>query len=123
VNPPYPPASADPQHPKVLIANGNGTAGTATSAIARLCAAPFVIAPAADADRSDYATSMLYYRPGHEQEALAVALALGVGADQATPMLAAMPEVPPVRGTNGQANAALVDVILVMGQDRVFETR
>jgi hypothetical protein len=58
---------------KVLVLNGNGRTGEAHAEAARLQSLGYHIAGAADASRSDYATTVVMYRPGYRPEAVRLA--------------------------------------------------
>jgi hypothetical protein len=53
----------------VLILNGNGRSGAASSGAQRLRDLGYVVAGTGNAPRSDYATSVVMYRPGYGPEA------------------------------------------------------
>lgn len=63
----------------VLVLNGNGVAGAAAAAAARVRARGYVVAAVGNAPRSDYARSLVMYRPGYEAEARRLARDLGLG--------------------------------------------
>jgi hypothetical protein len=74
-----------PSHPlrartsvRVLILNGNGVQGAATTEAARLQAAGYRIGGAANAQRHDYAQSMVLYVPGWIKEARRLAHDTGI---------------------------------------------
>ncbi len=57
----------------VLVLNGNGRAGAAGAEASRLRARGYPVTSVGNAKRSDYATSIVMYRPGYEGEALRLA--------------------------------------------------
>lgn len=74
-----------PTHPlrarnrvSVLVLNGNGVQGAAASTAARLRDAGYRIGAAQNAQRHDYAQSMVMYRPGWVKEARRLARETGV---------------------------------------------
>jgi hypothetical protein len=64
-------------HTEVLVLNGNGEAGAAHTAAARLSGLGYKISGAANAKRQDYATTVVMYRPGFAPEAQRLAHDLG----------------------------------------------
>jgi hypothetical protein len=54
---------------RVLILNGNGRSGAASEKAAYVMAKGYPIAATANAPRSNFARSLVMYRPGHEAEA------------------------------------------------------
>jgi LytR cell envelope-related transcriptional attenuator len=78
------PARAAPSTPtlarsetSVLVLNGNGRAGAATEAGARVQGLGYLIASVGNAPRSDYARTLVMYRPGARGEAQRLAKDLG----------------------------------------------
>ncbi len=76
---------AIPQHPlrararvRVLVLNGNGVQGAASTEAARLTGAGYRIAAAENAQRHDYAQSMVLYVPGWINEARRLAHDAGI---------------------------------------------
>lgn len=71
------PASAKPtlarSHTGVLVLNGNGRAGAAGSAAATLRGLGYRIRGVANAQRQDYATTVVMYRAGYRPEAVRLA--------------------------------------------------
>jgi len=63
---------------RVLVLNGNGVAGAASSAARRLEGRGYRIGGAGNAQRHDYARSMVMYRPGWVKEARRLAHDTGV---------------------------------------------
>jgi hypothetical protein len=63
---------------RVLVLNGNGVNGAAAAQAARLQADGYRIAGATDAQRHDYATSMVMFAPGWAKEAHRLARTAGV---------------------------------------------
>lgn len=64
-------------HVRVLVLNGNGVNGAAGAAAARLQAAGYPVAGAIDAQRHDYASSMVMFVPGWAKEARRLARETG----------------------------------------------
>ena len=54
---------------RVLILNGNGRSGAASEKASYVMTKGYPIAATANAPRSDFARSLVMYRPGHEAEA------------------------------------------------------
>ncbi len=75
-------APAKPMLPKaqtsVLVLNGNGQNGAAGAEARVLRARGYPVAAVGNARRSDYAASIVMYRPGYAREAQRLARALGV---------------------------------------------
>jgi hypothetical protein len=109
-----------PAEVPVLVANGSGTRGGASAVTAKLVPWAYATLPAADADRSDYPASVVYYREGFAEDARAIARQLGV-AEPVDAIIQPMPATPPVRGTNGTANAAQAQVLVLLGADNVIK--
>ena len=63
---------------RVLVLNGNGVSGAAAAQAARLQGAGYRIAGAANAQRHDYAASMVMYVPGWAKEARRLARETGI---------------------------------------------
>lgn len=88
VSPPASPVrsvAALPSHPlrprsrvRVLVLNGNGVAGAAATQAARLQGDGYVLAGATNAQRHDYARSMVMYVPGWAKEARRLAHETGI---------------------------------------------
>jgi LytR cell envelope-related transcriptional attenuator len=57
----------------VMVLNGNGIAGAAHDAAARVRARGYSIGEVGNANRTDYMRSVVMYRPGHRGEALRLA--------------------------------------------------
>jgi hypothetical protein len=98
-----------PSHPlrprgrvSVLVLNGNGVQGAASSTAARLQAAGYRIGAATNAQRHDYARSMVMYVPGWVKEARRLARETGVSL------------VAPVDGV-GPAQLKGSQVVLILG--------
>jgi hypothetical protein len=98
-----------PPHPlrprgrvSVLVLNGNGVQGAASSTAARLQAAGYRIGAATNAQRHDYARSMVMYVPGWVKEARRLARDTGVSL------------VAPVDGV-GPAQLKGSQVVLILG--------
>jgi hypothetical protein len=62
----------------VLVLNGNGRTGAAASAAARVQGRGYKVGRVGNASRSDYATSLVMYRPGFAGEGRRLARDLGV---------------------------------------------
>lgn len=62
----------------ILVLNGNGVGGAAGAAGARLRGLGYIVAGVGNAPRSDYARTIVMYRPGREAEARRLARELGV---------------------------------------------
>lgn len=80
-----PKAAAPPSHPLrarasvyVLVLNGNGVQGAASTEAARLRSAGYRIGGATNAQRHDYARSMVLYVPGWIKEARRLAHDTGI---------------------------------------------
>jgi hypothetical protein len=76
---------ATPSHPlqarsgvRVLVLNGNGVQGAASAEAARLRSAGYRIAGATNAQRHDYARSMVLYAPGWAKEGRRLARDAGI---------------------------------------------
>lgn len=67
-----------PSATHVLVLNGNGRAGAAHTEAARLQGLGYLIGGAANAKRSDYATTVMMFRPGYSGDAHRLARRLGV---------------------------------------------
>jgi hypothetical protein len=65
-------------HVRVLVLNGNGVGGAASSEAARLEAQGYRIGGATNAERHDYARSMVMFVPGWAKEARRLAHDVGV---------------------------------------------
>jgi len=79
------PSPAPPQLPllprgetSVLILNGNGVAGAAASKAEAVREKQYVVAAVGNAPRSDYARSVVMFRPGNRGEAARLARDLGI---------------------------------------------
>ena len=77
---------AVPSHPllprsrvSVLVLNGNGVTGAASTEATRLQSLGYVVPAARDAARHDYARTMVLFRPGYAAEARRLAHDAGVG--------------------------------------------
>lgn len=82
---PEPTVPKAPRHPlrprggvRVLVLNGNGVSGAASSAAQRLEAAGYRVGAAGNAPRHDYARSMVMFVPGWLKEARRLARDTGV---------------------------------------------
>ncbi len=62
----------------VLVLNGNGRSGAAGSAAVRIQRRGYRVAATANAKRTDYAASVVMYRPGLRPEGLRLARDLGI---------------------------------------------
>lgn len=101
------PEARDPADVRVLIANGTNVNGAAGRFNEALISAGYDAAGAVDAlDKSATAT-FVYFTPGYEAEARAVAAELGASAENVT----AQPSAPVV------ADTKLANVIVVIGPD------
>jgi len=66
---PAPPGAALPRgETAVVVLNGNGIAGAASDAAARVKALGYVLGSVGNAPRSDYRRTIVMYRPGREAE-------------------------------------------------------
>jgi hypothetical protein len=73
------PAKALPRgETAVVVLNGNGIAGAASTAAARVKSFGYVIATVGNAPRSDYRRTLVLYRPGREAEARRLAADLKI---------------------------------------------
>jgi hypothetical protein len=70
----------------VIVLNGNGVAGAAAATADRIRARHYRIAATDNAPRSDFARSLVMYRPGYEREAKRLALDLDFGIGRITPL-------------------------------------
>lgn len=103
-----PPAhAADEVH--LLVANGAGVAGLAGKIRGQLNAAGYNTDKPAINSPTSVATTGIYYQPGFEADAVAVAQTLGLGPAN----VSAMPTPPPVAASDLTA----VDVLVVAGSD------
>lgn len=84
----------------VVVQNGSGATGAAADAATRLGELGLAVQGTGDADRFDYATTLVRYTPGHEAEARFVAQQLTGGVD-----------LEPVEEIFG------ADIAVVLGQD------
>jgi hypothetical protein len=64
---------------RVLILNGNGRSGAASEKAAYVMTKGYPIAATANASRSDFARSLVMFRPGHEAEAKRFGKDFGIG--------------------------------------------
>jgi hypothetical protein len=92
-----------PSRTRVLVLNGNGVTGAAAAGAAHLRADGYRIAAATDAQRHDYAQSMVMFVPGWAKEARHLARTAGVRL------------VTPVDGL-GRAQLHGAKVILLLGR-------
>jgi len=65
-------------HVSVLVLNGNGVAGAAARAAAKLHALGYRISDSRNAQRHDYARSLVMYVPGFEREGRRIARDAGI---------------------------------------------
>ena len=65
-------------HTGVLVLNGNGRAGAAAGAAARLHTLGYPVSATGNAKRQDYATSVVLYRKGFSAEGARLARDLGI---------------------------------------------
>lgn len=103
------PAARPPGEVPVLVATGVDIGGVATQFTGVLDAAGYVTSDPGTADNQDYSTSAVFYLPGFEAEAAAVASAIGIDASSVQPM----PDPPPTR--DGDLRDA--SVLVVIGTD------
>jgi len=107
VPPKAPTTSVAPASLKVMVANGVDPAQTiAGPAATKLKGAEYAIAGTTDLTPSGIATSSVYYNPGYQGDATAVAKVLGISPSAVTPM----PAQPPT-SLNG------ANVLVVIGKD------
>jgi hypothetical protein len=99
----------DPAEITVLVANGSGVSGAASEFTDTLNGAGYVTAEAANADQSDYSTTVVYYVGEEQAEAEGVATALGLDPSAVEPM----PDPPPTE--DGDLRGATV--LVVVGTD------
>jgi hypothetical protein len=116
---PPPPSTHVPNQVPVLVANGSGTKGGAGNVTNKLIPFGYATKPAADADKL-YEKSKIFYREGFAEDAKAIARNLAVP-EPVESIIEPMPEPPPVRGTNGTANAAASQVLVLLGTDGVIK--
>ncbi len=108
VPPTLPPTSVAPASLKVMVANGVDPAQTiAGPAASTLKAADYGIAGTVDLTTTGLPTSTVYYNPGYEGDAAAVAKALGISSKAVEPMPS-----PPPTSLNG------ANVLVVIGKDK-----
>jgi hypothetical protein len=88
---------------RVLILNGNGRSGAASEKAAYVMTKGYPIAATANAPRSDFARSLVMYRPGHEAEAERFGKDFGIA------------RVSPLDGLSKQDLQGAV-VVLIIGQ-------
>jgi len=99
---PTPVPKISPTTVRLTVENGSGQTGAAAKALSRLRTDRFQIgAPAADADRSNYAVTEVRYAPGAETKARLVLAFLG-GAGKLVPL---------------QSAPGGLDVVVVLGAD------
>jgi hypothetical protein len=98
------PAARPPEQVKLRFSNGSRTAGAAVTVGDRLAALGYRVLPAAPSPSKPVAATVITYRDGFASEAKAVAVALGLGPDAATP----------IAGATGPA-----DVLVVVADDVV----
>lgn len=79
------PAAGKPARPllarretSVIVLNGNGVAGAASLTAERVRGKHYRIAATGNAPRSDFSSSLVMYRPGHEREARRLAKDVGI---------------------------------------------
>jgi hypothetical protein len=70
----------------VIVLNGNGVAGAAAATADRIRARHYRIAATDNAPRSDFARSLVMYRPGYEREAKRLAHDLDFSIGRITPL-------------------------------------
>ncbi len=101
----------DPSTITVLVANGAGVSGLAGDVTELVAAAEFeTTAPTDVGDGEDVEESVVYFTPGFEQAAMAVAAVF-----DPVPEVAALPDPPPVDDLAG------ANVVVVAGPDLVPE--
>ena len=98
-------AARDPSQVRVIVLNGGGPSGSASTSSTALAAAGFPTLDAADTD--DVAATVVYATPGFEADAAVVAQTLGIAAPPQP-----MPATPPTGTPVGE-----VDVVVVLGPD------
>jgi hypothetical protein len=99
------PVTHVPAQVRVIVLNGGGPSGSASTSSTALAAAGFAALDAADTD--DVPATTVYSTPGFEADAAAVATALNIPAPPQP-----LPATPPTGTPVGQ-----VDVIVVLGPD------
>jgi hypothetical protein len=72
-------ASASAASISVAVQNGGGVKGRGAAMVARLKGLGFKPGSATNAKRTDYATTVILYNPGHEVDAAQTQKALGLG--------------------------------------------
>lgn len=70
----------------VLVLNGNGVSGAASTAAERVRGLHYPVAAVADASRRDFPRTIVMYRPGLRGEALRLARDLGLESGRAVPL-------------------------------------
>ena len=95
----------------VVVANGTQTNGLAAHFSTVIGGAGYNMGTPVDTSTSE-ATSAVYYAPGFQQQAAAIATAIGLKPSQVLPLTAAVP----VSGVTG------TDVVVVIGQDLASTT-
>jgi hypothetical protein len=100
-----PPASRSPSSVRVLAVNGSDVPGAATRLGAKLKSAGYAVTPPVNYLKRQNATDV-FWRPGYEADAAAVATAAGLDDSAVKPL----PDPPPL------PQAKSVDVVVVVGQ-------
>lgn len=103
------PVAHDPAQVKVLPLNGSGKQGVAGQASELLKAANYTLLEAGNAAGSTLTASIVYFAPGYDADAAAIAAKLGLPAGAAQPLPS---PAPAAVGDPGDAN-----VIVVIGTD------
>lgn len=104
------PAPSQPQDTSVLVANSTEVAGLAGTVSAQLTTGfGYTALPPVDAIGDPAATTLVFYVPGSEAEAQAIAASLSLTAGSVAPMPAAAPV----------ADLAGADVLVLLGLDQV----
>jgi hypothetical protein len=101
-----PKAARNPSEVTVMVANGSGVTGAARTVSTKVAAANYLTAPPADA-ATVAAASTVYFLPGYELDAKAVAALF-----KPVPKTAPMPATPPVKA--GGLGAAQVLVVIAV---------
>ena len=95
----------NPSAVKVVVLNGTTKSGLAKGVVPSLTTAGYTQTSATNADKDDYAASVVYYAPGYDPEARTIATTLGIATVQPVP-------VPAPR------SGEVANVFVVLGADK-----
>jgi hypothetical protein len=103
------PVAHDPAQVKVLPLNGSGKTGVAGQAAEQLKAANYTLLEAGNAKGGTLSASIVYFQPGYDADAAAIAAKLGLPAGAAQPLPTPVPDaVGDPQGAN---------IVVVIGTD------